>query len=74
MTRVKNMHLGSLSDPSQTAAAKAKPRYVYSILKPYGQSSKSPIRLLPREVKPSYVYTILKNFTYPELVPSSCVR
>ena len=59
---MKNMHPGSPSDPSQTAAAKvcmlnfkttwsdfqmpiqtapaeAKPRYVYSILKPHGQSS-----------------------------------
>ena len=36
---VKNMHFGSPSNPSQTAAAKAKPRYVYSILKPHGQSS-----------------------------------
>ena len=34
--RVKNMHLGSPSDPSRTATAKAKPRCVYSILKPHG--------------------------------------
>ena len=31
------MHPRSPSDPSGTAAAKAKPRYVYSILKPLGQ-------------------------------------
>ena len=43
--RVKNMHFGSASDPSQTAAAEAKPRYVYSILKPHGQSSGSPVRI-----------------------------
>ena len=54
------MHLGSPSDLSQTAVAEAKPRYVYSILKPHGQSSKSPIRLLPPEAKPSYIYSILK--------------
>ena len=33
------MHFVSPSDPSQTAAAEAKPRYVYSILNPHGQSS-----------------------------------
>ena len=32
----------------------------YSILKPHGQSSRSPFRLLLREAKPSYVYSILK--------------
>ena len=44
---VKNMHFGSPSDPSQTAAAEAKPRCVYSILKPHGQSFRRQIRLLP---------------------------
>ena len=58
--RVKNMHPGSPSDPSGTAAAAAKPRYVYSILKPHGQSSNSQVRLLLSEAKPSYVYSILK--------------
>ena len=43
--RVKNIHFGSPSDPSQTAAAEAKLRYVYSILKPHGQSSGSPVRI-----------------------------
>ena len=43
--RVKDMHPGSPSDPSGTAAAKAKPRYVHSILKPHGQSSRSPVRI-----------------------------
>ena len=33
---MKNMHFGSPSDLSQTAAAEAKLRYVYSILKPHG--------------------------------------
>ena len=55
------MHVGSPSDFSQTPAAKAKPRYVYSILKPDGQSSKSPVRPLLCEAKPSYVDTILKK-------------
>ena len=36
------MHFESPSDPSQTAAAEAKPRYIYSILKPHGQSSGKP--------------------------------
>ena len=33
--------------PSQTAPAEAKPRCVYSILKPHGQSSRCQVRLLP---------------------------
>ena len=32
MLRVKNIHPGSPSDPSVTATAEAKPRYVYTIL------------------------------------------
>ena len=63
------MNLGSPSDPSQTAATEAKPRYVYSILKPHGQSSKSPIRSLSHEAKPSYVYTILKKHHLPRVCP-----
>ena len=55
------MEFGSPSDPSQTVVAKAKPRYVYSILKPYGQSSRSPVRVLLREAKPRYIYSILKT-------------
>ena len=51
--RVKDMHFGSPSDPSQTAAAEAKPRYVYSILKPHGQSFRGQVRLLLSEAKPS---------------------
>ena len=43
---VKNMHFGSPSDPSQTLTAEAKPRYVYSILKPHGQSFRRQVRLL----------------------------
>ena len=35
---VKNMHPGSSSDLSGTAAAEVKPRWVYPILKPHGQS------------------------------------
>ena len=38
VSRVKNMHPWSPSDPSGTAAAEAKPRCVYSILKPHSQS------------------------------------
>ena len=63
------MHPGSPSDPSGTTAAEAKLRYVYSILKPHGQSSKSTVRLLPCEVKPSYVYTILKKYHLPKVSP-----
>ena len=55
--------------PSQTAPAEAKLRYVYSILKPHGQSSKSTVRLLPCEAKPSYVYTILKKYHLPRVGP-----
>ena len=54
------MHFGSPSDPSQTAAAEAKPRCVYSILKPHGQSFRRQVRLLLTEAKPSYVWSILK--------------
>ena len=54
------MHFGSSSDPSETAAAKAKPRYVYLILKQHGQSFRRQVRLLLREAKPSYVFSILK--------------
>ena len=57
--RVKNMHPGSPSDPSRTAAAEVKPRSIYSILN--CQSSRSPIRLLSGEAKPSYIYTIFKK-------------
>ena len=53
--RVKNMHPGSPSDPSGTAAAEAKPRCVYSILKPHGQSSRCQVRLLlPRRSRGAY--------------------
>ena len=69
MLGVKNMHFGSPSDPSQTAAAKAKPRYVYSILKPHGQSSKSPVRQLTHEAKPSCIHTILKKHHLPRVGP-----
>ena len=73
--RVKNMHPGSPSDPSGTAAAEAKPRCVYSILKPHGQSSRCQVRLLP----PRCVYSNLKShgqscITSPESVQSSCVH
>ena len=50
--RVKNMHPGSPSDPSGTAAAEAKPRCVHSILKPHGKSFRRQIRLLPSKAMP----------------------
>ena len=58
--RVKNMHPGSPSDPSGTAAAEAKRRCVYSILKPHGQSFRRQVRLLLSKAKSRYVYSILK--------------
>ena len=60
MIRVKNMHFGSPSHPSWTAAAEAKLRCIYSILKPHGQSSRGPVTPLLSEAKPSYVYSISK--------------
>ena len=54
------MHFESPSDPSQTAATVAKPKYGYSILKPLGQSFRSAARLLPCGAKLSYVYLIIK--------------
>ena len=57
------MHFGSTSDPSQTAAAKVKPRYEYSILKMLGQSSGSPVRPLLREAKPT-----VRNIRYRLIV------
>ena len=58
--RVRNIQFWSPSDQSQTITAEVEPRYVYSILKPHGQNSRSPVRLLLSEAKPSYVYSILK--------------
>ena len=63
------MHVGSPSDLSQTAAAGEKPRYVYLILKPHGQSSRSPVQLLSCEAKLSYVYTLLKEHYLPSVGP-----
>ena len=41
--------------PSQTAPAEVKPKYVYSILKPHGQSSRCQVRLLrPRRSRGAY--------------------
>ena len=67
-----NIHFGSPSDPSQTPAAKAKLRYVYSILKPHGQSSRSPVRPLLSKAKPSYVYSILKPQSQSFRNPNYC--
>ena len=55
--------------PSQTAPAEAKPRYVYSILKPHGQSFRRQVRPLLREAKPSYVYSILKPHGLSSKIP-----
>ena len=53
--RVKNMHPGSTSHPIWTAAAEAKPRCIYSILKPHGQSSRCQVRLLlPKQSQGAY--------------------
>ena len=57
---MKNKHFGSPSDPSQTTAAKAKPRYVYLILKPHLQSFRRQVRLLLSKAKVSNVYLISK--------------
>ena len=54
------MHFRSPSDPSQSAAAKAKPRYVYLILKPHGQSFRRQVRLLLSKANLSYEYFISK--------------
>ena len=59
--RVKCLHPGSPSHPSQTPAAEAKPRYAYSILKQHGQSFRRQVRLLLGEAKLSYVYSIYKT-------------
>ena len=40
--------------------SKATLSYIYSILKPHSQSSRSPIRLLLSKAKPSYAYLVLK--------------
>ena len=58
--RVKNMHPESPSDLSWTATAKAKSRYLYSILKLHGQSFRRQVRLLLSEAKLNYVHSILK--------------
>ena len=55
--------------PVRPLPSKAKPSYVYSILKPHIQSSKSPVRLLSREAKQSYVYTILKKHNLSRVGP-----
>ena len=48
------------SDLSGTATAEAKLRYVYSILKPHGQSFRRQVRLLLSKAKLNYVYSIVK--------------
>ena len=53
-------NLSEFQMPSHTAHAEAKPRCVYSILKPHGQSSIRPVRPLLSKATPSYVYSILK--------------
>ena len=58
--RAKNMHPGSPSVPNMTAAA-AKPRYVYSISTPHGQSFRRQVRLLLSKAKSRYVYSILNH-------------
>ena len=65
LLRVKYMHPGSPSDPSGTAAAEAKPRYVYSILKPHGQSFRRQVRLLLSKAKPQAVVCVSTPRMYP---------
>ena len=59
------MHFGSPSDPSQTAAAEAKPRYVYSILKPHGQSFRRQVRLLLSQSRSQAVVCVSTPRMYP---------
>ena len=59
------MHFGSPSDPSQTAAAEAKPRYVYSILKPHGQSFRGQVRLLLSQSRSQAVVCVSTPRMYP---------
>ena len=54
---------------SQTVTEHGKLSNVYSISKPLGQSSRSLVRLLPREAKPSYVYLILKSLGQSSKIP-----
>ena len=70
--------LSEFQKPGQTAPAEAKPRCVYWILKPHGQSSRCKVRLPLAEAKPRCVYSILKPhsqsfITSPQSVQSSCV-
>ena len=58
--------------PSQTAPAEAKPRCVYSILKPHGQSFRRPVRSLLSEVKLNYVYSNLKPPGHSSRSRSDC--
>ena len=46
--------------------------YVYSILKPHGQSSRGPVRPLLSEAKPSYIYSILKPHSQSSVRLMSC--
>ena len=61
-------------DHPQTPVRLLPPRCVYLILKPHGQSFRSPVTLLLSEAKPSYVYSILKphdqSFRSPVTLPS----
>ena len=65
------MHPEPPSDLSGTATAKAKPSYVYSILKTHDQISET--RLLPSEAKLNYIYTTLKKHHLPRVGPKLVV-
>ena len=76
--RMIDMHPGSSSDPSGTAAAEAKPRYVYSIKTTWSEFQ-MPSQNAPAEAKPRCLYSFLKPhgqsfITSPESVQSSFVR
>ena len=68
---VKIMHPESSLYPSQTTAAKAKPRYVYSISKPHGQSFRREVRLLLSKAKLSNVCIFHYKTTWSEVQKNS---
>ena len=59
------MHPGSPSDSSKTAAAESKPRCVYSILKPHGQSFRRQVRLLLSQSRSQAVVCVSTPRMYP---------
>ena len=64
---VKNMHPGSSSDLSGIAATEAKPRCMYSILKPHGQS----FITSPESVQSSCVHQHTQDVPAQRVLPSN---